>query len=83
MPDYPQVSLVLIELTPGTVSVAMRVAHSRSIQVFNGWRDIEPEKAVSILVSIRKGEITPDDLAVRGFKNVELSEELLQKMEGK
>ena len=67
-----QVSIVLIELKAGRVSVALRFGESRTLQVLEGWEDLDPKEAEQIETDIVAGKIGYSELADKPYREVTL-----------
>ena len=68
----PQVSFVLIELKKGTASVALRFGQSNTVQVLEGWEDLDPKRAARIVADIVQGKIPSQEVADKPYREVTL-----------
>lgn len=71
---HPPFAIVLVESTQGKASVGVRVGKTSTIQLLEGWEDLSPLEAVRIAMDIAEGEISPEDLAAKKYREWNLPE---------
>jgi hypothetical protein len=60
-----EISIVLVELNAGTISVALRFGQSHTVQILEGWENLPPGEAAKIAVDIACKKIAPEEVASR------------------
>lgn len=81
-PEPPRMAIVLVELHPGKLSVALRFDQSHTVQLLEDWEDLPPGKAASIAARIIQGQISAKTVADKPYREVTLPAEYWRKVDG-
>ena len=65
-------TFVLIELTPGKASIGLRIGQSRTVQILDGWENLDPREAARIVADILHKKIPPQVVADKDYREVTL-----------
>lgn len=56
------ISILVIELSKGKLTVGLRLSDSPEIYVFEGWEGLIPYQATELISKIVNGQIKPEDM---------------------
>ena len=59
----PSVEFVLAELTPGKISIGLRIGGGEYVEFIRQWATMEPKAAAQVIADIRVGKISLDAVA--------------------
>jgi hypothetical protein len=75
-------SVALVELRAGTVSVALRPGGKGNlIRVPEGWENLTMEEAIGIVIEIEDGCLTMEEITAKPYKTVILPEGIWRSFE--